>query len=306
MPHQQQTVEAIGNAMASHGLRAATFVGHSLGTVYLSWVAQLRPSLMASSVFIDPICFLLHQPKIASQFLYDAPKDTLSAVENYFIKSEHSIVSYFHRHFFWEDIVLWRDDLAHSPASVVLSSEDALVPVDKVVRYLRRRPGMRGRLDVTVLDGARHGGFLMQRDHRSDTLAIVRTSQRRGARHLRRRSQQQQQQRSEQQQRQQRPQPTGARAGHERSAATVGGHWTGAARALEAALWFPRLLWRSAKYYAACLSRRLLPQQSTTQRGSAPPPPADQPHQPAPRVAGRLAQRQAPPTQREPRWRGVV
>ena len=31
-------------------MRAATFVGHSLGSVYLSWVAQLRPQLMRRCV----------------------------------------------------------------------------------------------------------------------------------------------------------------------------------------------------------------------------------------------------------------
>ena len=83
------------------GFRAATFVGHSLGTVYLSWVARLRPSLIASAVFIDPIVFLLHHHKVAHNFMYEKPSDALSAVETYFIKSEQRIVSYFHRSFHW-------------------------------------------------------------------------------------------------------------------------------------------------------------------------------------------------------------
>ena len=101
-PQHDSTVQAIECSMTRHGINSATFVGHSLGTVYLSWVAQQRPQLMASCVFIDPIVFLLHQPKVATNFLYAKPKSTLSAVEHYFIKSEHSIVSYFHRHFFWQ------------------------------------------------------------------------------------------------------------------------------------------------------------------------------------------------------------
>ena len=87
--------------MKRHGIATATFVGHSLGSVYLSWVAKLRPNLVASFVFIDPIVFLLHHHKVAHSFLYKKPLSVLEVVENYFVKSEQRIVSYFHREFFW-------------------------------------------------------------------------------------------------------------------------------------------------------------------------------------------------------------
>ena len=50
--------------MKRHGIPSATFVGHSLGSVYLSWVIRLRPNLVASAVFVDPIVFLLHHHKV--------------------------------------------------------------------------------------------------------------------------------------------------------------------------------------------------------------------------------------------------
>ena len=64
LPQEVRTTEEIGRAMARHQMPRATFVGHSLGTVYMSWVAKLRPELLASCVFIDPIVFLLHQRKV--------------------------------------------------------------------------------------------------------------------------------------------------------------------------------------------------------------------------------------------------
>ena len=64
LPQEKRTTHEIGRAMARHQLRNATFIGHSLGTVYLSWIAKLRPDLLASCVFIDPIVFLLHQRKV--------------------------------------------------------------------------------------------------------------------------------------------------------------------------------------------------------------------------------------------------
>ena len=138
-------------------------------------------SQLASCVFIDPIVFLLHQPKVAQQFLYMRPKDALSAVEHYFIKSEHSIVCYFHRHFFWQENALWASDLSGCPTNVVLSSDDAIVPVDKVQAYLKRRRRFR----VTVLPQARHGDFLANADHRDTVLRIVHSSQRSGWRRSR-------------------------------------------------------------------------------------------------------------------------
>jgi len=175
-PQQARTVQAIADAMHTHGLPSATFVGHSLGTVYLSWVAQLQPSLLASAVFLDPIVFLLHQPKVAFNFLYAEPQDTLSAVEHYFIKSEHSIVHFFHHHFVWWQNVLWAHDLRQFPTEVVLSRRDAIVPVEQVSRYLRR-----AKVPATILEG-RHGEFLSEAEDTQRVLAIVRKAQRRGRR----------------------------------------------------------------------------------------------------------------------------
>ena len=75
---------------------------------------------------VHPHGLLLRQPKVAAQFLYSRPTDALSAVEHYFIKSEHSIVCYFHRHFFWQKNALWASDLVGCPTAVVLSAGSQL------------------------------------------------------------------------------------------------------------------------------------------------------------------------------------
>ena len=54
-PQEARTSQEIADAMARHGMSSATFIGHSLGTVYLAWLARLQPQLLASCVFIDPI-----------------------------------------------------------------------------------------------------------------------------------------------------------------------------------------------------------------------------------------------------------
>jgi hypothetical protein len=136
-PHEDRTTAEIAEAMARHGIAKATFVGHSLGTIYLAWMTRKRPELLASCVFIDPIVFLLHHHKVAQSFLYSRPqkRDALAAVERYFIKSERSIISYFHRHFYWFSNILWKHEV-RVPFAVVLSTEDRIVPIEAVTRYL--------------------------------------------------------------------------------------------------------------------------------------------------------------------------
>ena len=171
---QTQVVEDIEAAMGSHGIRAATFVGHSLGSVYLSWVAQLRPQLIASAVFVDPIVFLLHHHKVAHAFLYEQPTDSQTAVENFFVKSEQRIVQYFHQNFFWYQNRLAAEQLAF-PTAVVLSQADSIVPVQSVHAYLTAS----SRARLLLLPAAKHGEFLLPPWHDA-VVDVVADAQRSG------------------------------------------------------------------------------------------------------------------------------
>jgi len=171
---QPQVVADIEAAMGNHGIRAATFVGHSLGSVYLSWVAQLRPQLIASAVFVDPIVFLLHHHKVAHAFLYEEPTSSLAAVENFFVKSEQRIVQYFHQNFFWYQNRLAAEQLAF-PTAVVLSQADSIVPVQSVHAYLTAS----SRARLLLLPGAKHGEFLLPPWHDA-VVDVVADAQRSG------------------------------------------------------------------------------------------------------------------------------
>lgn len=196
-PHEERTVAEVADAMAHHGIMRATFVGHSLGTVYLAWLARRRPDLLASCVFIDPIVFLLHHHNVAQAFLYSRPERSnhLEKVMRFFITSEHSIVSFFHRHFYWYACILWKDEL-RCPSAVVLASQDRIVPVKAVTQYLlagdtadttrplsrllrrRRRPHVRRLL---TLDGLSHGAFLVEPNARRAVLETISDAQAWGA-----------------------------------------------------------------------------------------------------------------------------
>jgi hypothetical protein len=56
--------------LEKHGHRRAVFSGHSLGSVYLSWMCRLAPHAVAASVFIEPIVFMLYLKTVTSSFLY--------------------------------------------------------------------------------------------------------------------------------------------------------------------------------------------------------------------------------------------
>jgi pimeloyl-ACP methyl ester carboxylesterase len=179
VPHEERTSSEIAAAMERHGLASATFVGHSLGTMYLAWLARLQPHLLASCVFIDPIVFLLHQHNVAQAFLYSRPSKAnfKGHVEHYFIKSEHSIVSFFHRHFYWFANILWSEELP-CPTAVILSEQDGLIPVSAVEKYLTKRSkSTKAMRRVLTLPNQSHGSFLVDEAAKEAVLSTIRDAQ---------------------------------------------------------------------------------------------------------------------------------
>jgi hypothetical protein len=59
--------------LASHGFLKATWMGHSYGTTWLSYMCKYAPKTVAALLFLDPICFCLHVPYLTKQFVYMRP-----------------------------------------------------------------------------------------------------------------------------------------------------------------------------------------------------------------------------------------
>jgi hypothetical protein len=143
------TVDAIEAMLAAHAAAAlaahggAIFVGHSFGTAVLSWVLQKRPSLARGALFLDPICFMLHHPALASNFLYRSPA-TLSELALWAgVGSEYWVNRYLHRHFgpTWHETSLALDQLPRElwdagRVAVVLGEEDSVIDAGIVHGYL--------------------------------------------------------------------------------------------------------------------------------------------------------------------------
>jgi len=122
--------------LATHGHVQACFVGHSYGTSWLSYMCKYAPHAVASVVFLDPICFCLHDSKLTKSFVYQQndPGSTSSMV-----MTDLNVIWTIQRNFPWARIVLFLDDIPSVPWRVYLSEKDYLVPVKTVEKYFKNK-----------------------------------------------------------------------------------------------------------------------------------------------------------------------
>lgn len=119
--------------LAYHGFSKGTFVGHSYGTSWLSYVCKYAPGAVAALLFLDPICFCLHNPRLTTSFVYRRPDPGGIA---FTIRTDMMVNYTIQRAFPWAWISLFLDQI-HVPCTVFLSEKDALVPSEKVEEYFK-------------------------------------------------------------------------------------------------------------------------------------------------------------------------
>lgn len=172
-PHA--VVATITAMLASHGHMKATFVGHSYGTSWLSYMCKYAKDTLAAVLFLDPICFCLHHPCLTKSFVYHrADPGSVS----YMIKTDVIINWTIQRSFPWSRIILFVDQIPEDiPCSVYLSEFDTLIPVSTVMKYLKSKGAhicdfkdataehfSKGPLNVTMLRGQAHGDWTLHDD----------------------------------------------------------------------------------------------------------------------------------------------
>ena len=127
--------------LATHGFARGTFVGHSYGTSWLSYVCKYAPTTVAALLFLDPVCFCLHCPRLTKNFVYHRPDPGTSS---FMIRTDVIVNWTIQRSFPWTWITLFTEQV-HVPCTVFLSEDDALVPAVKVEQYFRSK-------DVPICD----------------------------------------------------------------------------------------------------------------------------------------------------------
>lgn len=156
VPDDDDIILAIKNAIESIHSKAI-IIGHSYGTVIMSWMIQEHPYIVESAVLLDPVVFMLHLADLGMNFLYKKREyDTLGI-----IRSDPFINWILRRHFWWLSSILWLEDLENIPYLVVLCMKDQILPVKEIKEYVE---GYSKQQKLLCFEDLYHGGFLSDKD----------------------------------------------------------------------------------------------------------------------------------------------
>ena len=159
--------------LATHGFSRGTFAGHSYGTSWLSYMCKYAPSAVGALLFLDPICFSLHTPKITKNFVYHRPDP---GTVSFMVRTDIIVNWTIQRAFPWTWIALFVEQIS-VPCTIFLSDKDALVPAVEVEQYLRSKDipvcdaaaankdyfeNAKGHINACVFRGHIHGGWTEQ------------------------------------------------------------------------------------------------------------------------------------------------
>lgn len=187
-PHSVLSPGAVGSTLtsmlATHGFLKAAFVGHSYGTSWLSYMCKYSPNAVQSVTFLDPICFCLHMPFLTKQFVYHRPDP--GSVSN-FVRTDVIINWTIQRSFPWCRISLFMEDIPVNKVSVFLSEFDALVPVERVKKYMHEKGATimnnlaeetnehksKEGLTLTMFNGVGHGDWVESKNMIDTIVEVV-------------------------------------------------------------------------------------------------------------------------------------
>ena len=133
---------------------------------------------VTATLLVDPITFLLHHPTVAYNFLYRTPKRANEWQLWYFASRDPDIARTLGRHFFWNECIMWKEDLdGERKVAVVLSEEDQIVDAKEIRMYLTGEESLRWErdgLEVVWYPGLDHATVWDTRERRKPMLEIVR------------------------------------------------------------------------------------------------------------------------------------
>lgn len=182
--------EAQAQGQGSKSPNKATFVGHSFGTLLLSWMVQSNPERVAGCVFLDPICFNLHLKDILFNFHMQRVDERVQAGKEWnnplamgslidLAGTEMHTNTATLRQFSWASNSLWPEDLKKNdiPATIILTENDAIVPTAAVEELFSDFNSKNRKTDqsplVNTFKGVDHGEMFMIESLRKDTARMV-------------------------------------------------------------------------------------------------------------------------------------
>lgn len=185
--------------MDDNGFDRAILVGHSFGTNVMSWCVQQIPSKVAATVWLDPVCFMLHLSKVTFNWFF-ASAPNLSAEGSCssvavdvgdpvrpsdldlfgIVKTELFAANAVQRQLSWSRNVLWAHELQErdTGALVIVSNKDKVVPSAAVARHIEKHraqlmPGTKCLVDVECLPDGEHGSLVFNEPTRNHVLEKI-------------------------------------------------------------------------------------------------------------------------------------
>lgn len=166
-----------------HGWNKFVLTSASYGTAISSQL--LRDNRIAPRIgpmiLVDPIPFLLHLPDTTYNFTRRKPRSVTEIFLHYFASTDMGAAHTLCRRFFWNDCILWKEDLMNCGrrTTVVFSERDMVIDAHAIGEYLTRNSNLtaiedRGRedgewksrwwtggeLDILWFEGIDHGEIL--------------------------------------------------------------------------------------------------------------------------------------------------
>ncbi|KXN74293.1 alpha/beta-hydrolase [Conidiobolus coronatus NRRL 28638] len=145
-----------------HKFTQADWICHSFGSFVMSTVASQRPHLVKNLTFIDPVCFNLLDPFLVYQ-VYSGPLTSISFqyILRYLVAYEFSVVRFFLRNFWWEEMVFFPDYLKNIKGQVkVYLSEDDLIVDHKTTTNFFNTYFNHDNFNYYTIESAPHGGCI--------------------------------------------------------------------------------------------------------------------------------------------------
>ena len=149
MPGKEQLVEEILAILARHGWEKVVLVSHSYGSVISTHLLQheLASTLIGPTVLVDPVSILLHLPDVAYNFTSRKPRRANEHQLYYFASMDMGVAHTLARNFFWNECILWKEDIANRDVTVVASGTDLIVDTQALGRYLMESDAAPGSTD---------------------------------------------------------------------------------------------------------------------------------------------------------------
>lgn len=138
MPSSNELVIEIHRIVKHHGWDRFVLVSHSYGSVISTHLlhSEITASMVGPMVLIDPVSILLHLPDVAYNFTVRKPKQANEHQLYYFASMDMGVSHTLHRHFIWNECVLWKEDMAGRDVTVVCAGRDLIVDTVAVAKYV--------------------------------------------------------------------------------------------------------------------------------------------------------------------------